>query len=99
MDVSRLPKAEQDQYRQLLSKYRCNSTSQVKLVLTTQVFDLCLIAFPLQERVSTTSGIQHPNEPQYQASEAILVCPKCQGSRVEVELYEYRQLEVQTPAK
>ncbi|KAL3156575.1 hypothetical protein ABBQ38_000865 [Trebouxia sp. C0009 RCD-2024] len=73
MDVSRLPKAEQDQYRQLLSKYRCNSTSQ--------------------ERVSTTSGIQHPNEPQYQASEAILVCPKCQGSRVEVELYEYRQLE------
>lgn len=64
--------------------------------------DLSLITFPLQERVSTTSGTQHPNEPQYQASEAISVCPKCQGSRVEVELYEYRQLEVQTrgaPAK
>ncbi|KAL3132330.1 hypothetical protein ABBQ32_008908 [Trebouxia sp. C0010 RCD-2024] len=73
MDVSRLPQAEQDQYRQLLSKYRCSATPQ--------------------ERVSTTSGTQHPNEPQYQASEAISVCPKCQGSRVEVELYEYRQLE------
>ena len=40
MDVSRLPKAEQDQYQQLLTKYRSNATSQVKHVLATQSGDL-----------------------------------------------------------
>lgn len=42
MDISRLPKAEQDQYHQLLSKYR-NITSQVThSSVAVTLFDLYL---------------------------------------------------------
>ena len=50
----------------------------------------------LQEQISNPAGSQNMTPSPYQASENVSICPDCQGSRVEVQLYNHRQLEVQS---
>ena len=98
MSVSRLPKADQDLYDQLHSKYRGRPTTQVTQLCQAGRDHRFMISFllGLQEQASTSSAVQHQptSASQGQVTEDVSVCAACQGSKVEVELYHFRKLEV-----